>query len=247
MRKIHFQVFSSFLPLPEMQPDKKRNLRGCDRFHISLPIYVLISSLYLFRCCLQLQRRTEGLQMARRWARFSSATEVNQTQPWDLSMMSALINPQVLGWRGRASCQVWSHFRLMSADISLEWLQTCEREISEEFFGLMVQKWNVSIWPIHQETFTGTVEHFTWWIEKATCLPLWDTSWTQVAAQNKVNVDPSEWKMISCWIFTRTFIIANQCLVSILPFLKCCFLNMLQSNWWFSLPKMNYNQQIPKA
>lgn len=49
------------------------------------------------------QLRTEGLQTVMPSARFSPATEVKQTQPWDLSVMSALINPQVLCWRRQAS------------------------------------------------------------------------------------------------------------------------------------------------
>lgn len=53
--------------------------------------------------------------------------------PW---CQTSLIHKCCAAGSRRASCQVWSHFRLMSADISLKWLQTCEREISDEFLVL---------------------------------------------------------------------------------------------------------------
>lgn len=52
-------------------------------------------------------------------------------QLWDLSVMSDLVNPQVLycaGENGPVRRQLGSHFRLTSADIGLKLLQSREGE-----------------------------------------------------------------------------------------------------------------------
>lgn len=77
--------------------------------------------------------------------------------PW---CQTSLIRKCRAGGNGPVSCQVWTNFRLMSADIGLKLLLSRESEISEDFLVLWRRKWNVSRWTIKVDTFESAVKQF---------------------------------------------------------------------------------------
>lgn len=156
-------------------PERKRDCRGCDGVHRWLPFCIRRAGL---RDC---RRLRAGHVSAQEWRWDTRSCGI---YPW---CQTSLIHKCCAGGSGPVSCQVWSNFGLTSADIGLKWLQTAKSLKSSWFHGTESEmfpdellKWN------HLKMQQNISRYIKTWLSS-----LWDTSWILVAAQNKVNMDPS--------------------------------------------------------